>query len=49
VIRITVSVKNYILWGYFDFRFPGETDFWEGYQTVPVNWGIISVGKKLFQ
>jgi hypothetical protein len=46
--NFTVSVKNYVSWGYFDFRFPGETDYREGYQTVPVDWGINSERKKSF-
>jgi hypothetical protein len=46
--NFTVSVKNYVSWGYFDFRFPGETDFKEGYQSVPVDWGINSKRKKAF-
>lgn len=46
--NFTTSVKNYVSWGYFDFRFPGETDFREGFQTVPVDWGINSERKKAF-
>lgn len=46
--NFTTSVKNYISWGYFDFRFPGETEFKEGYQSVPVDWGINSERKKSF-
>ncbi len=46
--NFTVSLKNYVSWGYFDFRFPGETDYREGYQTVPVDWGIHSARKKAF-
>lgn len=46
--NFTVSVKNYVSWGYFDFRFPGETDYKEGYQSVPVDWGINSARKKSF-
>jgi hypothetical protein len=46
--NLTASVKNYVSWGYFDFRFPGETDFKEGYQSVPVDWGINSKRKKAF-
>lgn len=46
--NFTVSIKNYVSWGYFDFRFPGETDYREGYQTVPVDWGINSKRKKGF-
>jgi len=46
--NFTTSIKNYVSWGYFDFRFPGETDFHEGYQSVPVDWGINSERKKAF-
>jgi len=46
--NITTSIKNYVSWGYFDFRFPGETDYKEGYQSVPVDWGINSERKKAF-
>jgi hypothetical protein len=42
------SIKNYVSWGYFDFRFPTETDYSEGYQSVPVDWGINSARKKAF-
>ena len=34
-------------WGYFDWRMPGE-GFDEGYQSVPVNWGISSQRKRGF-
>ena len=34
-------------WGYFDYRFKGE-GFDEGYQSVPVNWGISSERKRGF-
>ena len=46
--NFTVSVKNYVSWGYFDFRFPCETDFKEGFQSVPVDWRINSKRKKAF-
>lgn len=46
--NFTVSVENYVSWGYFDFRFPNETNYVEGYQSVPVDWGINSVRKKAF-
>ncbi len=42
------AVKAYASWGYFDFRMKGETSFDEGYQSVPVNWGISSDRKKAF-
>ncbi len=48
VNNFTVSVKNYVSWGYFDFRFPGETDLKEGFQTVPVDWAINSARKRGF-
>jgi hypothetical protein len=34
-------------WGYFDYRMQGET-FDDGYQSVPVNWGISSPRKRAF-
>ena len=46
--NFSTSIKNYVSWGYFDFRFPGETNFNEGYQSVPVDWGISSDRKKAF-
>ena len=42
------SVKSYVSWGYFDFRFKGETDYHIGYQSVPVDWRINSERKKGF-
>lgn len=41
------SVSRYAGWGYFDFRMKGE-GFDEGYQSVPVNWGISSQRKRGF-
>ena len=46
--NMIVSIKNYVSWGYFDFRFKGETDINEGYQTIPVNLDISSTRKKEF-
>lgn len=48
VNNLTVSIKNYVSWGYFDFRLEGEKDFIEGFQTIPVDWGINSDRKKQF-
>lgn len=48
VNNFTTALKNYVSWGYFDFRFPGETDIKEGYQSVPVDWGINSKRKREF-
>lgn len=41
------AVSKYASWGYFDFRMKGE-GFEEGYQSVPVDWGIRSARKKGF-
>lgn len=41
------AVKAYASWGYFDFRREHEA-FGEGYQSVPVDWGINSERKKSF-
>ncbi len=41
------AVAEYASWGYFDYRMKGE-GFDEGYQSVPVNWGISSDRKRGF-
>ncbi len=41
------ATKVYASWGFFDFRM-GEEGFDEGYQSVPVNWGISSERKRGF-
>jgi len=41
------ATKAYASWGYFDFRMKDE-GFDEGYQSVPVNWGISSYRKRGF-
>jgi hypothetical protein len=41
------AVSEHASWGYFDFRMRGEK-FDDGYQSVPVNWGISSPRKKAF-
>lgn len=41
------ATKAYASWGYFDFRMKDE-GFDEGYQSVPVNWGISSERKRGF-
>jgi hypothetical protein len=40
-------VSEYASWGYFDYRMKDE-GFDEGYQSVPVNWGISSERKRGF-
>ena len=41
------AVSGHASWGYFDFRMKDE-GFGEGYQSVPVNWGISSERKRGF-
>ena len=41
------AVGEYASWGYFDFRMKDE-GYEDGYQSVPVNWGISSARKKGF-
>jgi hypothetical protein len=45
--NFTSAVSAYAGWGYFDFRMKGEA-FDDGYQSVPVNWGISSPRKTGF-
>jgi hypothetical protein len=45
--NFTAAVSEYASWGCFDFRMKGE-GFDEGYQSVPVNWGISSARKRGF-
>jgi hypothetical protein len=47
VCNFTSAIGEYASWGYFDYRMKGEK-FNDGYQSVPVNWGISSVRKKAF-
>jgi hypothetical protein len=42
-----VAISNYASWGYFDYRMKDES-FENGYQSVPVDWGINSERKKSF-
>ncbi len=41
------ALKSYASWGFFDFRMKDES-FENGYQSVPVDWGINSERKKQF-
>lgn len=45
--NFTAAVAEGVSWGYFDYRMKGE-GFDEGYQSVPVNWGISSARKRGF-
>ena len=46
--HFNIALKNYISWGYFDYRKKDNPDLKEGFQTVPVDWGINSDLKKSF-
>ena len=41
------AIRSYASWGFFDFRMKDES-FENGYQSVPVDWGINSERKKQF-
>ncbi len=45
--NFTAAVGAYASWGFFDYRRAGE-GFAEGYQSVPVDWGISSARKRAF-
>jgi len=43
--NMTAAVGEYCAWGYFD---PGKSNYQDGYQCPPVNWGINTPRKKEF-
>ena len=45
--NFTAALSEHASWGYFDYRMAGE-GFNDGYQSVPVNWGISSERKRGF-
>ena len=45
--NFVAAVRAGASWGYFDFRMKGE-GFADGYQSVPVDWGINSPRKRAF-
>lgn len=45
--NMTAAISEHASWGYFDYRMKGE-GFDDGYQSVPVNWGISSERKRGF-
>lgn len=45
--NMLAAIDRYAGWGYFDFRMKGE-GFDDGYQSVPVNWGLSSPRKRGF-
>ena len=46
--NFVAAIQEYASWGFFDYRLQGETEHTEGYQSVPVTWGISSERKKGF-
>ena len=45
--NFTAAIGEYASWGYFDFRMKGE-GISDGYQSVPVQWGLTSDRKRGF-
>jgi len=45
--NMLAAIESGAGWGYFDWRMPGE-GYDDGYQSVPVNWGISSERKRGF-
>jgi hypothetical protein len=45
--NFTSAIKSYASWGYFDYRMKDES-YSDGYQSVPVDWGINSKRKTGF-
>ena len=43
--HMMAALGLYVSWGYFD---PGKSDYSDGYQCPPVNWGINTARKKEF-
>lgn len=45
VNNMMAAIGGYASWGYFD---PGESNYADGYQSPPINWGINTERKKAF-
>jgi hypothetical protein len=43
--NFVAAIREYASWGYFD---PGRSDYQDGYQSPPVNWGLSSERKRAF-
>ena len=43
--NMVAAIGEYCSWGYFD---PGESNYRDGYQCPPANWGINTERKKAF-
>lgn len=46
--HIYYAIDQYISWGFFDYRRRDNPNLNEGYQTIPVDWGINSIAKRDF-
>jgi hypothetical protein len=46
--HFNTALENYISWGFFDYRKKGVSNLKEGFQTIPIDWGINSDNKKVF-
>jgi hypothetical protein len=47
--NFTAAISAHASWGYFDYRMKGEEkQFEQGYQSVPVSWGLTSERKRGF-
>ena len=45
--NMLAAISQYCGWGFFDFRYPGD-GFEDGFQSIPVDWGINSERKRRF-
>ena len=43
--HMMAAIGSHCSWGFFD---PGKSDYAEGYQCPPVNWGVNTPRKKAF-
>lgn len=43
--HMMAALQEYVSWGYFD---PGKSDYSDGYQCPPVNWGVNTERKRQF-
>ena len=43
--NLLAAVAEYASWGFFD---PGQSNYQDGYQSPPVNWGINTERKRAF-
>lgn len=46
--NFVAAIQSFASWGFFDYRMKGETDIYQGFQSVPVDWRISSERKTGF-